>query len=136
MPVYDMKCLGDCGYFADIVCTVEDLPKIICPSCKGRMRVVISAVPTIGPMPSKPLVVNHIGRTFHSNGEWNQYQRQNPDVEIVSASSGSWREHVDFVRGKAEGRAKREGYRDLADKRTQRKKAKAPSEKKVSIGLT
>ena len=124
MPLYDFRCLAGCGYFNDIIVSIEDRTKVRCPTCNGAMRTVVSAVALIGPMPSKPLVVNQVGRTFHSNAEWNEYQRSNPGCEIVSASSSAWREHKDKARSKAESKAKSQGYRDLEDKQKKNKAAK------------
>ena len=133
MPVYDFKCLGDCGFFHDIIVSLKEKESIICPSCEGPLRTVISAVPTIGPMPSKPLVVKQVGKSFDSLGAWNKYQRENPDVEILSAQSDKWRKHTDTVREKAEARAKSHGFRDFEDCQAQRKKRKA---KRANAALT
>jgi putative FmdB family regulatory protein len=133
MPIYDFKCLGDCGFFHDIIVSLQEKEQIICPSCEGQMRTIISAVATIGPMPSKPLVVKQVGKSFDSVGEWNKYQREHPDVEILSAGSDKWQKHKDTVREKAESRAKQHGFRDFEDRQTQRTKRKA---KRASAALT
>ena len=116
MPVYDFQCLGDCGYFSDVILSLSEKDKATCPSCGGSLQTVIRAVATIGPMPSKPLVVNQVGKSFDSQASWNKYQRENPDVEILSSSSDAWKKHKDAVRVKAEGKAKKAGFRDLEDR--------------------
>jgi len=116
MPMYDFQCLGDCGYFSDVVLSLAEKDEVTCSSCGGSLRTVIRAVATIGPMPSKPLVVNQVGKSFDSLASWNKYQRENPDVEILSSSSDAWQKHKDTVRVKAESKAKKAGFRDLEDR--------------------
>ena len=123
MPMYDLRCLADCGYFYDVYLPLAEYGNAKCPSCAGPMRTALRAVATVGPMPSKPLVIDHIGRTFHSRGEWNEYQRQNPDVQILSAESNHWKNHRDKVRNIANDKARKQGYRDLADKKIKLKAA-------------
>ena len=96
--------------------------KIICPSCGRPVVRLVRPVATIGPMPSKPLRVDQIGRTFESNAELREYQRQNGDVEILSSTSNKWQKHKDIVRTKAERKATKNGFRDLEDKRDHFKK--------------
>tara|TARA_R110002020_G_scaffold25403_1_gene82777 strand:+ start:128 stop:544 length:417 start_codon:yes stop_codon:yes gene_type:complete len=124
MPVYDFKCPQGCGYFDDIFVLLADHGTTTCPECGVLMDTVIGMVPIIGPMPSNPLVMKQLGRKFESGSEWRQYQRENPDCEMVSSDSSTWREHIDSVRHKAESRAKREGYRDFEDKKRKRKEEK------------
>lgn len=131
MPMYDFKCPDGCGYFNDIFVPLSEHGKTTCPECHALMSTVISEVALIGPMPSKPLVVKQVGRTFESSSEWRDYQRANPDCQIVSADSQQWRKHRDLVVEKAEAKAKKAGYRDLADKKDRRKKEKAKLAGKV-----
>ena len=122
MPVYDFKCPDGCGYFHDIYVPLSEHGTTTCPECSAVMTTVISEVALVGPMPSKPLVVEQVGRTFESGAEWRQYQRENPDCEILSSDSTAWRKHRDKVAEKAEARARKGGSRDLADKKARRKK--------------
>ena len=122
MPFYDFKCPEGCGYFNDIFVPLAEHGSTTCPECSTLLTTVISEVGLIGPMPSKPLVVEQVGRTFESGSEWRQYQRENPDCEILSSDSTAWRKHRDKVVDKAEARARKGGYRDLADKKERRKK--------------
>ena len=62
MPLYDFKCDGDCGYFEDMFIPLAKKDRAVCPGCGGSITTRIGAVVTIGPMPSKPLRVNQIGR--------------------------------------------------------------------------
>lgn len=88
------------------------------------MTTVISEVALVGPMPSKPLVVAQVGKTFESGSEWRDYQRKNPDCQILSADSAAWRKHRDAAAEKANARARKAGYRDLEDRKVKRKKEK------------
>lgn len=125
MPLYDFRCEAGCGYYADMYIPLKQFNKAVCPKCKGTITTVIGTVPTIGPLPSKPLKVHQVGREFTSNAEFKQYQRDNPGCEILSADSAAWRKHTDMVREKAEATAKRRGYRDLEQQRAERKVEKA-----------
>jgi len=125
MPFYDFKCPDGCGYFHDIYVPLAEHGKTTCPECETVLETVISEVALVGPMPSKPLVVEHIGRSFESASEWKQYQRDNPGYEILSADSQAWDKHRTKAYEKAEARAKAQGYRDFEDKKQTRKKEKA-----------
>ena len=124
MPFYDFKCPSGCGYFGDIYVPLSEHGTTTSSECGDVLETVISEVALIGPMPSKPLVMKQLGRTFESGSEWRQYQRENPDCAMVSADSSAWREHKEAVRDKAEARARREGYRDFDDKKQRRKEEK------------
>lgn len=105
MPTYDVKCPEGCGYFNDVFCLLADLDKMICPECHAPVIRLISPVRTIGPTFSKPLEVGQIGRTFENKSDWDQYQKSNPDVEILSATSNAWRNHVDQVKERVHTKA-------------------------------
>ena len=122
MPFYDIGC-NDCEEdFADVYASLESEPK--CPVCKKEGRIKIHPVATIGPMPSKPLVVKQIGREFESRAEFNQYQRENPGFEVLSANSSKWKQHKDLARERVETRAKKMGFRDHEERVAHRKKVK------------
>ena len=112
MPVYDFKCPDGCGYFNDIFVPLSEHGKTTCNSCGALLETVISEVALVGPMPSKPLVVDQVVRSFESTSEFNEYQRKNPDCAVVSADSTHWRQHKDAAREKVESRAKRQGFKD------------------------
>ena len=78
----------------------------------------------IGPMPSKPLVVKQIGRSFESAGEWRDYQRENPGCQVLSADSTAWKKHQDTVKEKVEVTSRKMGYRDFEHRSAHRKKEK------------
>jgi len=112
VPIYDVRCTAGCGYFEDVFALLADADEMLCSECSKPVVRVISPVRTIGPTFSKPLEVKQIGRTFHSEREWRTYQKENPDVEILSASSGAWRKHKDQAREKLNKKAKGQGFRD------------------------
>ena len=124
MTLYDFKCKGCCGYFEDMFVLLADMEKAVCPSCDGPLQTIIRGVPVIGPMPSKPLVVKHIGRSFESAGEWRDYQRDNPDCQVLSSDSKQWRDHRDSVKEKVEVTSRKMGYRDYAHRSAHRKEEK------------
>ena len=137
MPLYDFHCKGECGYYTDMFIPLAEVDNAVCPDCQGEISIRIGAVMTVGPMPSKPLKVSHVGRSFESASEYRDYQRNNPDCAILEANSTEWRKHVDVAREKAEKTAKRRGYRDLADQREkrglERKKQRGEVDAKVFV---
>tara|TARA_R110000824_G_scaffold44478_1_gene129405 strand:- start:9509 stop:9898 length:390 start_codon:yes stop_codon:yes gene_type:complete len=124
MPFYDFKCPDGCGYFHDVFVPLKNHGKQDCPSCGSSLTTVIGTIHTIGPMPSKPLVVKQIGREFESRAEFNQYQRENPGFEVLSANSSKWKQHKDLARERVEARAKKMGFRDHEERVAHRKKVK------------
>mgnify|MGYP003627445083 CR=1 FL=1 len=129
MPLYDVRCTDSCGYFNDVFVLLADIDKIICPSCSKPVVRLVRPVATIGPMPSKPLRVDQIGRSFESASDWRDYQQKNGDVEILSATGNKWRAHKDIVRTKAESKAKAQGFRDLEDKRSHFRKGDSTTDR-------
>jgi hypothetical protein len=117
MPTYDVKCPEGCGYFNDVFSLLADLDKMVCPECHAPVVRLISPVRTIGPTFSKPFQVDQIGKSFESKSDWDKYQQDNPDVQILSANSQSWRNHVDSVKDRIEKKAKRQGFRDNEDRK-------------------
>ena len=131
MPVYDFKCPAGCGYFNDVFVPLAQHGKTECPECSAVLTTVISEVALIGPMPSKPLVVKQIGKSFESESAWKKYQRENPDSAVVSADSQQWKKHRDAVREKADARSRKMGYRDFEHRSAHRKKEKAKQSGKL-----
>lgn len=125
MPFYDYKC-EICGEIEEEVfmsITQHDEPHY-CEMCGAVMRTIIQPVPTVGPMPSKPLDLStQTGRVFHSNAELREWQRET-GKELVSADSLSWKRERERIREGAERSAKRAGYDDLEHRRRERKKEK------------
>ena len=117
MPLYDVRCTQGCGYFNDVFCLLAEVDSLVCPECHSPVVRLISPVRTIGPTFSKPLRVDQIGKEFESKSDWDKYQQENPDVEILSATSSKWRDHVDAVKNKIEKKAKREGFTDNEDRK-------------------
>ena len=115
MPLYDIKCLSCEQRTDDIFFKLTD--PIICPTCGEGARTIIGPVLTIGPMPSKPIKMESIGREFTSNSELRAYKEANPDLAFHSKDDSSWRNHVDMARTKAEKKAKAQGFTDLAAKK-------------------
>ena len=117
MPVYDIACdsMQECGHFEDVIIPLAELDDAICPSCGGPIRRLPRPVRTVGPMPSKPLTIKQIDRSFESPAELRQYQKENPDAQILSPDSKQWKAKVARVRADAQQQAKKAGYRDLED---------------------
>jgi len=114
---------------------------LLCPKCGHKARTVLHAPPTIGPMPSKPLVIDQIGQTFHSRAEEREYFKRRPDRRIVDPSDSSFLKLKDKAREDAEKMATRQGFRDLDDRRVKvkaqqaRKKAIAGGDRKIQADV-
>lgn len=132
MPLYEGECL-ECGNMFEEFLRLSEYESqgLICPICDKSARTVISAVPTVGPMPSKPLNIKQIGQSFTSNGEMRRYFEKHPDRVLADPGSNTWKNHVDYARGKADTVAKKHGYRDFADRRSSVKKEKV---RKAALG--
>jgi|TARA_R110001592_G_scaffold108679_1_gene303534 putative FmdB family regulatory protein len=131
MPFYDFKCPDGCGYFEDIFVPLAEHGKTTCPECSSLLTTVISEVALVGPMPSKPIVIKQVGKSFETGSAYRQYQRENPGFEVVSENSSTWQKHHHKAREKAEAKARKQGYRDFEAKQVHRKKEKAKRTGKV-----
>jgi len=125
MPFYDIGCDACKEDFADVFASVFGHPQ--CPICKRDGKIKIHPVPTIGPMPSKPLRLGGAEKLCYTNEQVREYKRANPNARFVTKDSNEWRNHYDDVRNLCDSKAKKRGYRDLEDQRVKRK-----AEKKVA----
>lgn len=126
MPLYEGRC-SEHGNF-EVMRTVNEYvlnAGLNCPECGHRAKTIIAPVRTIGPMPSKPLVIEQIGQTFNSRAEERRYFESHPDRRIVSPDDSSFLKLRDDAREQAEKAAKRMGYRDHDERRAKRKIEKA-----------
>ena len=116
MPIYDMHC-PEHGHYEDIVCRMADRHNQGCPAedCGEKLRITPRAVQISGFTESRPLEVAQIGRTFNTNEELRQYQRETPDAKFLSASER--KENIRSVRERCEKSAVRQGFKDLESKR-------------------
>ena len=70
MPFYDFKCPDGCGYFEDIFVPLAEHGKTTCPECSALLTTVISEVALVGPMPSKPIVIKQVGKSFETGSAY------------------------------------------------------------------
>jgi putative FmdB family regulatory protein len=131
VPLYDFRCDEGCGYFEDMFIPLARLDDAVCPDCQGSITTRIGSVMTVGPMPSKPLRIGQVGRSFESSSELREYKKKNPNSAIIDADSSEWRAHVDRAREKAEATAVRRGYRDLAQQKEKRRQDRQRKRGKV-----
>jgi len=132
MPVYAAQC-EECGWEEDdffVPLQDYDVLGVRCPECGEWAKRIILPVATIGPMPSKPLVVDQVGRTFDSSKQLREYMDQNPNAKVLSKNDSEWKAHKDWARNKCEARAKARGYDDHAD---YKRRTKAESERKKTL---
>ena len=129
MPLYEGEC--DCGWHGEDIIPLATYSEvgITCPNCGCRARTIIYPVPTIGPMPSKPIVSQQLNREFTSVSELREYERQNPGSKIISADSEYWRQHVDTVQEKSEQKAKVLGFRDADERKEHLRKEQKTRQK-------
>jgi hypothetical protein len=69
-------------------------------------------------MPSKPLQLDQIGRSFTSNSELREYKQTHPEAIFLNKGDREWDEHYTDVRNRAEKTVKRMGFRDVEDYRS------------------
>lgn len=118
MPLYVARC-PEHGEFETFLSLAErEKTGLLCIECAQESRVVIQPVRTIGPMPSKPLVIDQIGRSFTSQSEMRQYFKKHPDRRIVENNSQDFINHRDSARAKADKKAKQLGFNDVEDRKT------------------
>lgn len=126
MPVYDMRCPTGCGTFEDVVCRMAERHNQTCPEC-GEILAIVPSIGhggVVGFTETRPLEIKQIGQTFTSNEQLKRYEREN-NVELHSSSSNYWQDYKARVREKCERTAKKQGFRDLDDKRSRMKQAKS-----------
>jgi hypothetical protein len=68
-------------------------------------------------MPSKPLQLDQIGRSFTSNSELRDYKQTHPEAVFLHKEDREWDEHYTDVRNRAENTVKKMGFRDVEDYR-------------------
>ena len=134
MPLYEGECRHGCGRFEDVMKVHQyEADGLICPECGLQAKVIISAVPTVGPMPSKPLVIDQIGQSFTSRSEMRRYFEGRPDRKIVDPNDSSFTAFKDNARARADVSAKRLGFDDHED-RGRRVKAETAKHEKIARG--
>lgn len=124
MPRYDYRC-DNCHAEEERLLTLAEHELMQeCHGCGAAMRTVIAAVRTIGPMPSKPVRLGGADVDVHSNEEMRQYQAANPNARVVDKDDSWMRKHRDESRERAEGLARRQGFRDWAQRNETMKREK------------
>lgn len=126
MPCYEMVC-PECDWVAENTCSIADRnTPFACEMCDcAEMKRITSAGRPIGIMPSKPLVLPSIGRTFRTPGELRKYQKDNPHLQMSEGNDSTWTNHKDRAANMADKRAREMGYRDAADRGQTRKRERA-----------
>lgn len=116
MPIYDLECEPCQRFLVDVFFPLSETPT--CSYCDAPARVIISPVRTVGPMPSKPLQLDQIGRSFTSNSELRDYKQTHPEAIFLNKGDREWDEHYTDVRNRAEKTVKKMGFRDVEDYRS------------------
>lgn len=116
MPIYDLECEPCQRFLVDVFFPLSETPT--CSYCDTPARVIISPIRTVGPMPSKPLQLDQIGRSFTSNSELREYKQTHPEAIFLNKGDREWDEHYTDVRNRAEKTVKRMGFRDVEDYRS------------------
>ncbi len=134
MPTYNGRCAQH-GEFEDLMKISHYIEQdgLFCPECGEKAATIISAVPVIGAMPSKPIVIDQIGQTFTSEAEKRAYFAKRPDRTLVDPNDSAFINHKDLARERAEKKAKQMGFRDVEDRRT-RKKRELKRRREISNG--
>ena len=130
MPIYDIEC-KEHGRFDDLFFPLSQKPT--CPTCHATARVVISPVRTVGPMPSKPMRLEQIGREFTSNSQLREYKQTHPEAQFLDKNDTEWREHYDDVRNRCEKSASEAGYDSFKHFQKERQKIKIAKQREASL---
>jgi putative FmdB family regulatory protein len=126
MPIYEIFC-EECGP-GEEYSKVADRDNIRCPDCHREVERILSPVTTVGVVWDKCLEVPSIGRTFRSNAEVRQYEKENPGFAFMTKDSPEMKRKREVSRNRVERLAKRSGYSDwdaMRRHRTAEKKKKA-----------
>lgn len=131
MPLYDLECEPCQRFLVDVFFTLNETPT--CSYCNAPARVIISPVRTVGPMPSKPLRLEQLGREFTSNSELREYKQAHPEAQFLDKNDSDWREHYDDVRNRCEKTASKAGYKSFKDFQNEKKKIKVAKQSEASL---
>tara|TARA_R100000700_G_C3162831_1_gene138522 strand:+ start:1034 stop:1459 length:426 start_codon:yes stop_codon:yes gene_type:complete len=141
MPTYTGMCVPH-GEFEAIKKASEYIRDggLFCPVCNEKATTIIRKAPAvIGPLPSKQLSIDQIGRSFSSPEEQRAYFNHRKDRVIVGKDDSAWINHRDSVRNQADRTARKQGFRDHEDRKTRLKKDKthreaiSRGEKKIQV---
>ena len=123
VPSYDYYC-PDCGYETELVHRISQCDEVhSCDSCGSSMARRPRSGGLVGPMPTKPVRVGGLDREFTRMEDLRTYERENPDVKVMSRGDSWFRNHMDDVRSRREAAAKKLGYNDLDHKKSLDKEA-------------
>ena len=134
MPLYDLQCLGDCGVQEDVFLNLFEADNPLCPECGSKATLLVAPVRTVGPMTSKPLVMNQLGRTFETPAQLREYKKKNPDAHFYQPNDSTWVRYKDRIRENAERKAKKKGFRDLEDQKVFQKERTKETKRKAAGG--
>ncbi len=131
MPFYEVYC-ERCGY-GEEYSKIDARNNIKCSECTLNVERLISPVTTIGIVWDKKVSISQIGRTFNSNAEMRQYEKENPGFTFMTRDSPEWRAKRDRSRARVEKLAQRSGFKDWDD---MQKKNRAEKKKKTEKALS
>jgi len=114
-----------CGEEEEVLCGVDARTAQDCGACDGRMRVLVRAIPIVGPTFSKPIVYDQVGKSFDTRAAAKAYTEE---TGIRPASQSEWRIMRDAAREKADSASQRLGYRDLEHRNACKDAEKAPKQ--------
>lgn len=131
MPLYDARC-PDHGRqeIFQVLAHFED--GLFCPLCDKEMLRIVSPVAQSGPSEDRPLRINQIGKSFTTQGQVKEYLKENPDCEMVSAKSKSWKDLKHAAREGADEQYRQQGYKDKDDYRQNIRKDMAEQKREAT----
>tara|TARA_R100001443_G_scaffold5983_1_gene14767 strand:+ start:1088 stop:1489 length:402 start_codon:yes stop_codon:yes gene_type:complete len=133
MPIYEIFC-EECGPGEEYA-KVADRDNIHCPDCHREVERILSPVTTVGIIWDNRMHVPQIGRTFQSNSEMRQYEKENPGFAFMTKESPEWKKKLDRSRERVEKHAKRAGFSDWESyQKNIRKEKKKKAAKANSAG--
>lgn len=132
MPWYDLACDGCCIVYEDVLCSIKERDKQVCPECGSTLRTSITPVLTVGVMPSKPIKVGN--ETYTTNAEFRaaRSEAEAAGFRLCEKSDNRFKNMQDRLSARREKTAKAQGFRNEAHRQATWKKQKLEG-KKVGV---
>lgn len=115
MPLYTLECQA-CESRSEAALSIAGRNSSVC-ACGGTNRVVITPVPIIGAMPSKPVPLANGAIQAQSNAEVRAYEAETGN-HGVSTDSAEFKQMAFSMRNEATKQVEKMGYTSINDFRT------------------
>tara|TARA_Y100000389_G_scaffold189936_1_gene214222 strand:+ start:59 stop:457 length:399 start_codon:yes stop_codon:yes gene_type:complete len=132
MPLYDLRCSGECGVVEAVIPLSQIDNPTFCPECTMPAARIVSPVTTVGAVFDKKIEFGQLGKKFSTNSEFRQYKKDHPEARFVDKNSTEWRGHYDQVRNHCDKKSKKQGFRDHEDRISKLSKRKREMQERTN----